>query len=38
MKFLSKGTSTDQMIDVTIPLQCLVKDSKLIVQETGKVK
>lgn len=26
------------MIDVTVPLQCLVKDSKLILTEATKVK
>lgn len=30
-------TSSNLVIDVKIPLQCLVKDSKLILQETGKV-
>lgn len=28
---------TDQLIDVTIPLQCLVKDSKLILHNSNKV-
>lgn len=27
----------DEIIDVTIPLQCLVKDSKLILHEASKV-
>lgn len=31
------STSSNQIIDVKIPLQCLVKDSKLILQENGKV-
>lgn len=28
----------DEMIDVTIPLQCLVKDSKLILHKASKVR
>lgn len=28
---------SSQVIDVKIPLQCLVKDSKLVLQESGKV-
>lgn len=28
---------TDEVIDVTIALQCLVKDSKLVLHETSKV-
>lgn len=28
---------TPEVVDVTIPLQCLVKDSKLILQESSKV-
>lgn len=27
-----------RVIDVTVPLQCLVKDSKLVLTETSKVK
>lgn len=30
-------TNSNHVIDVKIPLQCLVKDSKLILQESGKV-
>lgn len=30
-------TNSNYAIDVKIPLQCLVKDSKLILQESGKV-
>lgn len=30
-------TYNEELIDVTIPLQCLVKDSKLLVYATGKV-
>lgn len=38
-KFDSSTTTTNSnhVIDVKIPLQCLVKDSKLILQEMGKV-
>ena len=31
------SSSNDEIIDVTIPLQCLVKDSKLILHENSKV-
>lgn len=37
-KFDSSSTMNgNHVIDVKIPLQCLVKDSKLILQESGKV-
>ena len=32
-----ESTTVDEVIDVMIPLQCLVKDSKLILQEASKV-
>lgn len=35
--FDSNTVTSNQVIDVKIPLQCLVKDSKLIIQESGKV-
>lgn len=31
------SSSNDEIIDVTIPLQCLVKDSKLILHDNSKV-
>ncbi|KAJ9599175.1 hypothetical protein L9F63_010352 [Diploptera punctata] len=31
-----ESDSADEVIDVTIPLQCLVKDSKLVLQEASK--
>lgn len=34
----SNPTNSNHVIDVKIPLQCLVKDSKLILQENGKVR
>lgn len=34
----SNTTTSNHVIDVKIPLQCLVKDSKLIIQENGKVR
>lgn len=33
----SSNSACNQVIDVKIPLQCLIKDSKLILQESGKV-
>lgn len=30
--------NTDEVIEVTIPLQCLVKDSKLVLHELSKVR
>lgn len=30
-------SAVDEVIDVTIPLQCLVKDSKLILHDASKV-
>ena len=30
--------SSQEVVDVTIALQCLVKDSKLILQESSKVR
>lgn len=36
-KFDSNPTNDNHVIDVKIPLQCLVRDSKLIIQENGKV-
>ena len=32
-----ESTAVDEVIDVMIPLQCLVKDSKLVLQEASKV-
>lgn len=32
------GSPNDEIIDVTIPLQCLVKDSKLVLHNASKVK
>lgn len=29
--------SSEEVIDVTIPVQCLVKDSKLVIYESSKV-
>lgn len=34
----SKKTEKVKVIDVTVPLQCLVKDSKLILTEASKVQ
>lgn len=34
----SSSNIDDNLIDVTVPLQCLVKDGKLILQESGKVR
>lgn len=34
---LSQRDLTDAITDVTIPLQCLVKDSKLILHDSSKV-
>lgn len=33
-----ESSNENQIIDVTIPLQCLVKDSRLTLQESGKVR
>lgn len=33
----TERTVVDEVIDVTIPLQCLVKDSKLILHDASKV-
>lgn len=33
----TSATDPEQTIDVTVPLQCLVKESKLILQESSKV-
>lgn len=34
----SGAGANDEIIDVTIPLQCLVKDSKLILHDNSKVR
>lgn len=36
-KFDSTAMNGNHVIDVKIPLQCLVRDSKLVLQENGKV-
>lgn len=33
----SPDESSDEVLDVTIPVQCLVRDSKLVVHESSKV-
>lgn len=34
----SEASNKDEILDVTIPLQCLVKDSKLVLHEASKVR